>query len=101
MRRSGRSSPDQRLAAQAVALALDPDCGEAAAVEALTDAAGGNRQVLRRALARIRAGESLRPSRPARQAAVILRQVLDDLEVRGDRRRHDAPAPPSPAGNAS
>ncbi len=100
MRGRRRSSPDQRLAAQAVVLALDPDYGEAAAVEALTDAAGGNRQVLRRALARIRAGESLRPSRAARQAAVILRQVLDDLEVRGDRRRQEAPVPPGAAGNA-
>lgn len=100
MRGGRRSSPDQRLAAQAVVLALDPDCGETAAVEALTSAAGGNRQVLRRALARVRSGESLRPSRAARQAAVILRRVLEDLEVRGDRRRHDAPVPPSTAGHA-
>ncbi len=100
MRGSRRSSPDQRLAAQAVVLALDPDCGEAAAVEALTHAAGGNRQVLRRALARVRSSESLRPSRAARQAAVILRRVLDDVEVRADRRRHDVPAPSSAARNA-
>ena len=74
-----RPSLADRLAARALALALDPATSTQRAADALTSLARGNPVALERALRRVRARGADRPSPLIAGAADALRLALDRL----------------------